>query len=82
MRIASKGQVTTSRAMRERAGLRPGTDVVFEFPDGRLRLVKAGPGATREMRGQELVARLRGAGDFGMTTDELLALMREPPAEV
>jgi aryl-alcohol dehydrogenase-like predicted oxidoreductase len=35
--------------------------------------------APRKMRGQKLVDRLRGAGDFEMTTDEILALMRGPP---
>jgi hypothetical protein len=30
---------------------------------------------------QKLVERLRGRGDFKMTTDEVVALMRGPPAE-
>jgi hypothetical protein len=62
----------------------PGTDVVFERQDGGLRLVKAtratGSGSARKTRGEMLVDRLRGAGDFGMGTDQILALMRGPRA--
>jgi hypothetical protein len=39
-------------------------------------LVKAAPKPQRKTRGERLVARLRGKGDFKMTTDEVLALMR------
>jgi AbrB family looped-hinge helix DNA binding protein len=81
MRITSKGQVTIPQDIRERAGLMPGTDVVFEIEDGVVRLVKATAGAGRKTRGQKLVEGLRGRGDFKMTTDEVLALMRGPPAD-
>jgi AbrB family looped-hinge helix DNA binding protein len=85
VRITSKGQVTIPQELRERTGLMPGTDVVFEFQDGGLRLVKArrgtGSGSARKTRGEKLVDRLRGAGDFGMSTDEILALMRGPRAD-
>jgi AbrB family looped-hinge helix DNA binding protein len=81
MRITAKGQVTIPQDVRERAGLMPGTDVVFEIEDGVVRLVKATTGAARKTRGQKLVEGLRGRGDFKMTTDEVLALMRGPPAD-
>jgi AbrB family looped-hinge helix DNA binding protein len=82
MRITAKGQVTIPQEIRERAGLMPGTDVEFELEaGGGVRLVKAKSGARRNTRGQKLVARLRGKGAFKMTTDEILALMRGPPAD-
>jgi AbrB family looped-hinge helix DNA binding protein len=81
MRITAKGQVTIPQDVRERTGLMPGTDVAFELTKGAVRLVKAKQGARRKTRGQKLVARLRGAGEFGMSTDEVLALMRGPAAD-
>ncbi|MFY9971893.1 MAG: AbrB/MazE/SpoVT family DNA-binding domain-containing protein [Roseiarcus sp.] len=80
MRITAKGQVTIPQDVRERAGLIPGTDVEFELEAGVVRLVKTTRGGRRKTRGQKLVDRLRGGGDFKMTTDEILALMRGPPA--
>lgn len=82
MRITSKGQVTIPQDVRERAGLMPGTDVEFKIEaGGAVRLVKAKAGGRKKTRGQELAARLRGRGDFAMTTDEVMALMRGPAAE-
>ena len=81
MRITAKGQVTIPQDIRESAGLMPGTDVEFKIEAGAVRLVKATKGAGRKTRGQKLVERLRGRGDFKMTTDEVVALMRGPPAD-
>lgn len=81
MRITAKGQVTIPQEVRERAGLMPGTDVEFEIEAGVVRLVKARAGGRRRTRGQKLVESLRGRGDFKMTTDEIVALMRGPSAD-
>jgi len=81
MRITAKGQVTIPQEVRERAGLMPGTDVEFEIEGGAVRLVKTARSGSRTTRGQKLVDRLRGGGDFKMSTDEILALMRGPPAD-
>lgn len=81
MRITSKGQVTIPQEVRERAGLMPGTDVEFEIKAGIVRLVKAERRGARQTRGQKLIEALRGRGDFKMTTDEIIALMRGPTAE-
>jgi AbrB family looped-hinge helix DNA binding protein len=81
MRITAKGQVTIPQDLREQAGLMPGTDVEFKLVAGGVRLVKTKPGPRRKTRGQKLVARLRGKGDFKMTTDEIVALMRGPSAD-
>jgi AbrB family looped-hinge helix DNA binding protein len=82
MRITSKGQVTIPQDVRERAGLMPGTDVEFKVgAGGVVRLVKTKAGGRKKTRGQELVARLRGRGDFGMSTDDVVALMRGAAAD-
>ena len=81
MRITAKGQVTIPQHLRRRAGLMPGTDVEFEFEGGAVRLVKASGRHTRATRGERLVEKLDGAGSFGMSTDEVLALMRGPSAD-
>lgn len=80
MRITSKGQVTIPQHVRERAGLMPGTDVDFEVEAGGVRLVKAKRRGARRTRGQKLVEGLRGRGDFKMSTDAIVALMRGPSA--
>lgn len=81
MRITAKGQVTIPQHVRESAGLMPGTDVEFVIEAGVVRLVKARAGGRRQTRGQKLVESLRGRGDFKMTTDEIVALMRGPSAD-
>jgi len=81
MRITTKGQVTIPQDVRERTGLMPGTDVDFEIEAGVVRLVKATLGGGLQTRGQKLVERLRGRGDFKMSTDEIVALMRGPAAD-
>jgi AbrB family looped-hinge helix DNA binding protein len=81
MRITAKGQVTIPHDIRESAGLMPGTDVEFQVEGEGVRLVKAKRGTGRKTRGQKLVESLRGRGNFGMTTDEVIALMRGPPAD-
>jgi AbrB family looped-hinge helix DNA binding protein len=81
MRITTKGQVTIPQDVRERAGLMPGTDVEFKIEAGIVYLVKATGAAGRKTRGQKLVESLRGRGDFRMTTDEVMALMRGAPAD-
>jgi AbrB family looped-hinge helix DNA binding protein len=81
MRITSKGQVTIPQDVRTRAGLMPGTDVEFQIEAGVVRLVKAEIGSGRRTRGQTLVESLRGRGDFKMSTDDIVALMRGPSAD-
>jgi AbrB family looped-hinge helix DNA binding protein len=70
MRVTQKGQVTIPLEVRRALGIRPGTDVQFEIDAAGARLVVAPDDARRA------VERLRGAGDIGLTTDEILALSR------
>jgi AbrB family looped-hinge helix DNA binding protein len=81
MRITAKGQVTIPQSIRESAGLMPGTDIAFEVKAGVVQVVKTKRGAGRKTRGQKLVESLRGQGDFKMSADEIIALMRGPPAD-
>lgn len=74
MRITSKGQVTIPKAVREEAGLLPGTDVEFVLEDGAVQVRRS---SVQPSRGRELVDHLRRSGsDYTMTTDEVMALTR------
>jgi antitoxin PrlF len=76
MRITSKGQVTIPAEIRERFGFLPDTEVDFVVDGDVVKVVRA----TRqgETRGDRVVRRLRGRAVSHMTTDEILALTREP----
>lgn len=70
MRVTQKGQVTIPLEVRRALGIRPGGEVEFELDDGGARLVVDRDRAAGE------IARMRGAGDVELTTDEILALTR------
>lgn len=76
MRITSKGQVTIPQEIREKAGLLPMTEVEFDYDGRSVRIVKVRQ-ASAKGRGQAFVARLKGRGDIGMSTDEIMALTRQ-----
>lgn len=71
MRVTQKGQVTIPLDVRQALGIQTGTDVAFELDERGARLVVESARAARE------IARMRGAGDVAMTTDEILALTRK-----
>jgi AbrB family looped-hinge helix DNA binding protein len=75
VRITSKGQVTIPAAIREQAGLLPGTEVEFEWDGETVRIVRS-KSAKGETRGERLVRLLLGSGSGEMTTDEIMALTR------
>lgn len=74
MRLTSKGQVTIPQEIREKLGLLPYSEVVFDIVGDSVRIRKA-PGHRRG-RGATLVAHLRGRGHGKLTTDQILALTR------
>ena len=74
MRLNSKGQVTIPAPLRERYGLHEGDEVDVIEDGNTLRIVRAGGSATR---GQRLVRRMRGRATTTMSTDQLLALLRD-----
>jgi AbrB family looped-hinge helix DNA binding protein len=70
-KITTKGQVTIPKRLRERLGLKPGSNVDFELADdGRVFL------RTHHEAPESRFARLRGSAKSGLTTDELMALTR------
>ena len=73
MRVTEKGQVTIPKPLRDLLGIGAGTEVTFERADDAIvvRKVKTGP-----TRGRQIAERLRGRGDVGLTTDEIMALSR------
>jgi AbrB family looped-hinge helix DNA binding protein len=76
MRITSKGQVTIPMAIREQLGLMTNTEVEFSVERGGVRIVKAAkPGA--KSAGRQLVEHMRGRATSGMTTDEIMRLLRD-----
>ncbi|MBW2263401.1 MAG: AbrB/MazE/SpoVT family DNA-binding domain-containing protein [Deltaproteobacteria bacterium] len=73
MRITSKGQVTIPVEIRERLGLLPGSEVVFEVDGNAVKIVKV---KRKSGRGRRLIEHMRGRGTVKMTTDEIMALTR------
>ncbi len=71
MRVTQKGQVTIPLEVRRAPGIRSGSDVEFQLDTDGARLVIDGEWAAEE------IARMRGAGDVDLMTDEILALTRE-----
>jgi AbrB family looped-hinge helix DNA binding protein len=70
MRVTQKGQVTIPLEVRRALGISPGSSVKFQLDADGARLI-----VDRERAAQE-IARMRGAGDVDLTTDEILALTR------
>jgi len=70
MRVTQKGQVTIPLEVRRALGINPGSDVDFKLDGTGARLLVDADRAAGE------VARMRGAGDVELTTDEILALTR------
>jgi AbrB family looped-hinge helix DNA binding protein len=74
--VTTKGQVTIPKRVREYLGIQPGSGVEFEVgPQGEVTLRKAGKPSKRARARGRFVA-LRGKRKSGMTTDELMNLLR------
>ena len=69
--VTSKGQVTIPKAVRDHLGITAGTAVDFDLKDGEVVLRKA----DRE-RTLQRFEKMRGRYDFGMSTDQLMTLLR------
>lgn len=71
MQISERGQVTIPKEYRAQFGFLPHTDVEFIARDNELVLVRK-----RSSKAQAIRA-LRGRKKTGMTTDELMGLLRD-----
>ena len=75
--LTIKGQVTIPKRLREYLGLSPGDKVGFEYAeDGAVRIVaprRAGQGKGRKA---SRLSALRGTRKTGMSTDEIMNLLR------
>jgi antitoxin PrlF len=74
--VTVKGQVTIPKRVREYLGIQPGSGVEFEVsPKGEVLLRKAGQSAKRA-RPPSRFGALRGTRKNGMSTDEIMNLLR------
>lgn len=71
MQISERGQVTIPKEFRARFGLLPNTEVEFIPRNNELVLVRKQATQSRAIRA------LRGRKKTGMTTDELMGLLRD-----
>jgi AbrB family looped-hinge helix DNA binding protein len=71
MRLTIKGQVTIPKKYRQRYGLEPHSEVVFEEAAGGV-LIRA---AKRDPKQQ--LAKIRGIADAGLSTREIMKMTRE-----
>lgn len=72
--ISEKGQVTIPKRLRDRLGLRPGTQLDFSEEKGRLVATKAAL--------DDPIEGVYGILDLGRPTDELIATLRGEPDAV
>jgi AbrB family looped-hinge helix DNA binding protein len=72
--VNRKGQVTIPKAVRDHLGIRPGGKVRFDLlEDGRIVLVHEAA-----VQVQDRFERLRGILPSDLTTDQIMAMLREP----
>jgi len=75
MKLTIKGQVTIPKKYRQRYGLDPHTEIVFEEAADGVLIRPAG--ASRSVQLRKSVQNLRGIADGDLGTDEILKLTRE-----
>jgi antitoxin PrlF len=75
-KVTSKGQVTIPKPVRDHLGIVPGSAVGFRrAADGSIVLEKVDTAGRQPSR----FAKVRGSAGPGMTTDDLMALLRGEP---
>ena len=79
IQVTTKGQVTIPLEIRNRLGLLPHTEVEFELAGDHARIRKAQRASGGRGRGRLVIEALRGTANTGMSTDEIMALMRGEP---
>lgn len=79
MRVGAKGQVTIPKQVRERAGIRPGSEVQFDLDGDVVTLRRVVPGKrTGKGRGQKIVEALEGTATRNrhLSPDEIMQILR------
>lgn len=80
MRVTSKGQITIPKAVRDRAGITTATELDVLIRDGKVVIEKIAPDDQEKRRRMrefdEWLERVRGTGDSGLTTDEIMEMTR------
>jgi antitoxin PrlF len=77
--MTSKGQVTIPKRVRDFLGLQPGAKIGFELSeDGRV-VLKQSKAESADRKGaiKSRIDRLRGTLNTGMSTDQLMKLLRD-----
>ncbi|PYB73152.1 AbrB/MazE/SpoVT family DNA-binding domain-containing protein [Rhizobium wuzhouense] len=79
MRVTEKGQVTIPKDIRDRLGIKPGSDVDFVVADAGIMLVKNGDTSDAFKNFDAWARSVEGTFDTnGMTSDEYVDWLRGP----
>jgi antitoxin PrlF len=70
-KITAKGQVTIPKRLRDYLGVKPGSEIEFELSDAGEVVLR-----TKEKQRKGRFDALRGSVKLGMTTDQLMRLLR------
>lgn len=73
MKLRSKGQLTVPVEIREHLGLHEGDEVEFTIHGNVVHLTRA---QASRSHGRRIASRLRGRGSSGMSTEEIMDLLR------
>lgn len=81
MRVTEKGQVTIPKAIRDAAGIRPGSSVSFTLEGGRIVIAPVGTNVRNDRRAELRKAADRVRRSFApefrqMSTDEIMNFLR------
>ena len=76
MKVTVKGQITIPLALRERFGLRPGTEVEFVASEAGLQVKPRPEKGEATSAFDRWLAHAEGSARPGMSTDEIMALTR------
>jgi AbrB family looped-hinge helix DNA binding protein len=73
MKLRAKGQLTLPLEVRQHLGLHEGDEVEFEIHDNVVHLTRA---RASRSHGRRVASGLRGRGSSGMSTEEIMDLLR------
>jgi AbrB family looped-hinge helix DNA binding protein len=73
--VTSKGQVTIPKRMRDAIGIKPGSKIEFEYKPG-VGLTLKPLGKPRKSDYRRRLDKVRGTLKTGMSTDELMQMLR------